>query len=60
MAKEHKIIHQITELLAVILVVPFLMHLIYNYKLKPFHKFGLYLFIITTIIIDGTLFFSWF
>lgn len=60
MAKEHKYIHMITELLAVILVVPFLLSILYQYKLKPFHKFGLYLFIIATIIIDGILFFTWF
>lgn len=60
MARKHKIIHQITELLAVILLVPFLISLLYKYKFKDFDKNFLILIIILTIIIDGYLFFTWF
>lgn len=60
MAQQHKYIHQITELLAVILIVPFLLHLLYKYKFKPFDKYFLILFIIATLVIDGYLFFTWF
>lgn len=60
MAREHKIIHQITELLAVIIIVPFLINLLYKYKFKQFDKNFLIFFIIITIIIDGYLFFTWF
>lgn len=60
MAQQHKYIHMITELLAVIIIVPFLIYLLFKYKLKPFDKYFLLLFIIVTIIIDGYLFFTWF
>jgi len=60
MAQQHKYIHQITELLAVILIVPFLIQLLYKYNFKPLDKYFLILFIIATIIIDGYLFFTWF
>jgi len=60
MAQQHKYIHMITELLAVILIVPFLINILYKYKFKPFDKYFLILFIIATIIIDGYLFFTWF
>ena len=60
MAQQHKYIHMITELLAVIIIVPFLINLLFKYKFKPFDKYFLLLFIIITIIIDGYLFFTWF
>ena len=60
MAQQHKYIHMITELLAVIIIVPFLIHLLLKYKLKLLDKYFILLFIIATIIIDGYLFFTWF
>jgi len=60
MAQQHKYIHMITELLAVIVIVPFLINLLFKYKFKPLDKYGIILFIILTIIIDGYLFFTWF
>lgn len=60
MAEEHKYIHQITELLAVIFMVPFFIHLLLKYNFKKFDKYFLILFIFLTIIIDGFLFFTWF
>jgi len=60
MAQQHRYIHQIAELLAIIVIVPFLVNILMKYKLKPFDKYFLLLFIILTIIIDGYLFFTWF
>lgn len=60
MAQQHKYIHMFTELLAVILIVPFLLHILSKYKFKPFDRYFIILIIIATIIIDGYLFFTWF
>jgi len=55
-----KSIHIITELSAVLLIVPFLISLLFKYKFKTFDKYILIIIIILTIIIDGGLLINWF
>lgn len=60
MALKQKKIHIIFEFLAVTILVPFFIHLLLKYKFKFFDKYFLIIIIVTTIIVDGYLFFSWF
>lgn len=60
MALKEKNIHIIFEFLAVTILVPFFIHLLTKYKFKFFDKYFLIIIIITTIIVDGYLFFTWF
>ena len=60
MAQQHKYIHMITELLAVLVIVPFLINLLFKYNFKPIDKYFIILFIIITFLLDGYLFFTWF
>jgi len=55
-----KLIHIITELSAILLIVPFLISLLFKYKFKPFDKYILIVIIILTIIVDGGLLINWF
>lgn len=60
MALKEKKIHIIFEFLAVTILVPFFIHLLLKYKFKFFDKYFLIIIILTTIIVDGYLFLSWF
>lgn len=60
MALKDKYIHMTFELLAIIIIVPFFISLLINYNFSSFDKYFIILFIITTIIVDGYLFISWF
>lgn len=60
MGLKEKSIHMIFEFLAVTILVPFFIHLLVKYKFKLFDKYFLTIIIITTIIVDGYLFFTWF
>lgn len=60
MALKEKYIHMLFEFLAVTILVPFFIHLLISYKFNFFDKYFLIIIIITTIIVDGYLFFSWF
>ena len=59
-SKYQIILHQLGELGALILVVPFLLTLLNRYKFKRLDKIGIWLIIIVTLIIDGYLLMSWF
>lgn len=59
MALKDKNIHMLFEFLAVALLVPFFISLLFKYNFEKFDKYFLFIIIITTIIIDGYLFFSW-
>jgi len=54
------ILHQIGELGALLLVVPFLLMLLNRYRFKRLDKIGIWLMIVVTLMIDGYLFMSWF
>ena len=60
MALKEKNIHILFEFLAVTILVPFFIHLLARYKFKFFDKYFLIIIILTTIIVDGYLFFTWF
>lgn len=59
MSEEHKNIHMITELLAVIILIPFFIRLLYVYKFKYYDRLFLMIIIFLTFVIDGSLFFTW-
>ena len=54
------LLHQLGELGALILVVPFLLMLLNRYSFKRLDKIGIWLIVIVTLIIDGYLLVSWF
>lgn len=60
MASKDKFLHMITELFAVIILVPYFISLIYRYKLKSYDIIILLSICILTFIIDGYLFYTWF
>lgn len=60
MALKEKKIHMLFELLAIVLLVPFFIRLLFKYKFDMVDKYFLIIVIITTIVVDGYLFFSWF
>lgn len=59
MANDQRLLHQITELLAIIILVPFLLHIIIKYKLEKIDKYIIIVIIILTLLIDGYLFLTW-
>lgn len=60
MALKDKYIHMVFEFLAIIIIVPFLIRLLKIYNFNFYDKLMIKILIITTIIVDGYLFFSWF
>jgi hypothetical protein len=60
MALREKYIHMLFEFLAVIILVPFFISLLYKYNFDIYDKLMIKLIIIITILVDGYLFFSWF
>ncbi len=53
-------VHIFGEIMALIIVVPFLLHLLYKYKFNDIERMILILMIIFTILIDGWLLIQWF
>lgn len=60
MALKEKNIHILFEFLAITILVPFFIHLLAKYKFQFFDKYFLTFIIVSTIIVDGYLFLSWF
>jgi hypothetical protein len=60
MALKEKKIHMLFEFLALTILIPFFIHLLIKYKFKYFDKYFLILIILTTLLVDGYLLFSWF
>lgn len=60
MSSKEKYIHIIFEFLAIVILVPFFIHLLVKYNFNLFDKYFLIIIIIVTIIVDGYLLFTWF